>query len=93
MKMAQVASEEISKGADSSGTIFEAVLLKKNKEPIAVEIHGKVIWRENGLPMALQGVTRDITEREQAEEATLRSCHRRVLRGCHHQQNLEWQYR
>ena len=69
MKMAQVASEEISKGADSSGTIFEAVMLKKNKEPISVEIHGKVIWGENGLPIALQGVARDITERKQAEEA------------------------
>src|SRR5208283_3589299 len=69
LKMAQVASEEISKGADSSGTIFEAVMLKKNKEPISVEIHGKVIWGENGLPIALQGVTKDITERKGAEAA------------------------
>ena len=69
MKMAQVASEEISKGANSSGIIFEAVMLKKNKEPISVEIHGKVIFGENGLPIALQGVTRDVTKRKRAEEA------------------------
>ena len=69
MKMAQKVSKEISKGADSSGTIFEVVMLKKNKEPFSVEIHGKVIWGENGLPIALQGVTRDITERKQAAEA------------------------
>ena len=69
MKMAQKLSEEISKGADSSGTIFEVVMLKKNKEPFSVEIHGKVIWGENGLPIALQGVARDITERKRAEEA------------------------
>jgi two-component system, cell cycle sensor histidine kinase and response regulator CckA len=68
MKMAQKVSEEISKGADSSGTIFEAVMLKKNKEPFSVEIHGKVIWGENGLPIALQGVTRDITARKKAEK-------------------------
>ncbi len=68
MKMAQVASEEISKGADSSGPVFESVMLKKNKEPISVEIHGRVILGENGLPIALQGVTRDITDRKKAED-------------------------
>ncbi len=73
MKMAQVASEEISKGADSSGPIFESVMLKKNKEPISVEIHGRVILGENGLPIALQGVTRDITDRKRAAEGLRKS--------------------
>jgi two-component system, cell cycle sensor histidine kinase and response regulator CckA len=68
MKMAQAASREISRGADSSGIMFEAVMLKKNKEPISVEIHGKVIVGKDGLPVALQGVTRDITERKKAEQ-------------------------
>ena len=68
-KMAQVASEEISKGADSSGAILEAVMLNKNRQPFSVEISGKIIFGENGLPMALQGITRDITERKRAEEA------------------------
>ena len=68
-KMAQVASEEISKGTDSSRVIFEAVILNKNKQPFPVEISGKIIFGENGLPLALQGITRDITERKRAEKA------------------------
>ena len=68
-KMAQVASEEISKGTDSSGAILEAVMLNKNRQPFPVEISGKIIFGENGLPMALQGITRDITERKRAEKA------------------------
>ena len=67
--MAQVASEEISKGTDSSRVIFEAVILNKNKQPFPVEISGKIIFGENGLPLALQGITRDITERKRAEKA------------------------
>ncbi len=69
MTMARVVSEEISKGIDSTGTIFEAVMLKKNKEPISVEFHGKVILGENGMPIGLQGVTRNITDRKKAEQA------------------------
>ena len=68
-KMAQVASEEISKGTDSSRAFFEAVMLNKNRQPFPVEISGKIIFGENGLPIALQGVTRDITERKRVEEA------------------------
>ncbi len=68
-KMAQVVSEEISKGVDGSGAIVEAVMLKKNRQPFSVEIRGKVMFAENGLPIALQGITRDITERKQAEKA------------------------
>ena len=40
-KMAQVVTEELSKGPGSKGTAFEAVLLKKNGDPIPVEIHGE----------------------------------------------------
>ena len=68
-KMAQVASEEISKGSESSGAIFEAVVLNKNKEPVPIEIRGKIVLDKNGAPIALQGVARDITYRKQAEDA------------------------
>ncbi len=68
-KMAQVVSEEMAKGPEGSGTIFEAVMLKKNKEPIHLEIHGKVLFRDDGRPVALQGVTRDITDRKKAAAA------------------------
>ena len=74
MKMAQVASKEISKGSDSSGAILEeVVLLNKNKEPVSVEIHGKLVLDKNGVPIALQGVARDITYRKQAEQAVRKS--------------------
>lgn len=69
MKIAQVVLEEVSKGADSSGRIFDAVVRKKNKDPISLEIHGNVILGETGLPIALQGVARDITDRKKVEAA------------------------
>jgi two-component system cell cycle sensor histidine kinase/response regulator CckA len=54
---------------DNSGFIFEAVMLKKSKDPFYVEITGRMIVDEDGQPKGLQGVTRDITERKQAEIA------------------------
>ncbi|MEJ2716334.1 MAG: PAS domain S-box protein, partial [Deltaproteobacteria bacterium] len=68
-KMTQAVSAEISKGPASSGTVLEAEFLKKNKEPISVEIHGKAIFSHDGLPIRVQGVTRDITDRRRAESA------------------------
>lgn len=66
-KMARVIAAEMAKGSESSGVIIEAELLKKNGEPIPVEIRGKVIYDDNDQPAGLQGVTRDISERKQAE--------------------------
>jgi PAS domain S-box-containing protein len=71
MKMAQVASAAISKQDNNSDIFVEAVMLKKNKESLPVEIVGKVIYGENGFPLALQGVTRDITERKRFEQDRL----------------------
>jgi PAS domain S-box-containing protein len=68
IKMTRVISAEISKGARSSGATIEAAILNKKKEPVPVEIIGKVIYGENGSPMAMQGVTRDITDRKHSEE-------------------------
>jgi PAS domain S-box-containing protein len=75
-RMAHRVSVEISKGPASTGTVFEAVLLKKNREPIHVEVHGKVVFDEEDHPVALQGITRDITERKRFEEE-LRQSERR----------------
>ena len=49
--------------------MFEAKMLKRNGEEFPVEIIGKILLNKHGLPVALQGSTRDITERKQAEEA------------------------
>ena len=76
MKMARVALEEIEKGVDSSGAIIEAEMLKKDKTRFSVEIHGKVILGEDGVPIALQGVTRDVTDRKQVEKELKVSHHR-----------------
>ncbi|SHL49013.1 PAS domain S-box-containing protein [Desulfatibacillum alkenivorans DSM 16219] len=64
--MAEVVAEEMAKGPHGSGVIFEADMLKKNGDPIPVEIHGKVIFDEHGEPMGLQGTTRDVSERKQS---------------------------
>jgi len=47
---------------------FEAVMLHKDGTDIPVEITGKVLFNEKGLPIGLQGVTRNITERKLAEK-------------------------
>ena len=58
-------------------TIFEAQMLRRDGTPVWVEITGKVLVDEKGHPVALQGVTRDISERREAEEA-LRESERRL---------------
>ena len=72
-KMAVIIEEEMSKGPEGAGVIFETVMLKKDGDSINVEIHGKVIYNNDGHPVSLQGVTRDITERVQAQQTLLRS--------------------
>ncbi len=47
---------------------FEVVMLKKDGTEIPVEITGKLLLNKKGLPVGLQGTTRNITNRKQAEE-------------------------
>ena len=67
--MANAIADEIAKGKEMTGVIFEAVMLKKNRELLPVEIHGKIICDDRFQPIAIQGTTRDISERRQAEAA------------------------
>ncbi|MBU2552075.1 MAG: PAS domain S-box protein, partial [Proteobacteria bacterium] len=67
--MIGVIAEEMGKGPASSGVIFEAVMLKKDRKPFPVEIHGKLILDDRSQPLRLQGITRDITERKKSETA------------------------
>jgi len=68
-RVAQIIADEMAKGPNDSGVVLEAVLLNKNRDPVPFEIHGKVIYDENGEPTGLQGIARDISERKRAEEA------------------------
>ncbi len=68
-QMGKVVQQEIAKGPNSQGVVFETEMLRRDGSPIPLEIHGKVIFDENGAPAAIQGTTRDVTERKRAEEA------------------------
>ncbi len=68
-KMVEVIADEMTKGPEGSGVIFETVVLHKNQESLPIEIHGKIIYDDNRQPIALQGIARDILDRKRAEEA------------------------
>ena len=68
-KMGKIIAEEIAKGPNSTGVIFEAMALDKKLNQIPVEIHGNVIFNIDGQPILLQGITRDISDRIRAQEA------------------------
>ena len=70
--MAEIITREAAKGENHAGVVFEAEILRKDKTPLPVEIHGRVIFDEENNPVRLQGTTRDITERKLAEEVRAR---------------------
>jgi PAS domain S-box-containing protein len=74
----RIIGDEIAKGPESNGIIFETVMLKKNRDPLPVEIHGRVVYDQNQQPAHIQGAARDISERKRAEAT--RRYHDRLLR-------------
>ena len=68
-RMTEVMAREIEKGKAHNGVVMEMPLLKKDGTPLVVEIHGKIIFDENGKPSGLQGTALDITERLESEKA------------------------
>ncbi|OPL13189.1 MAG: hypothetical protein AVO38_13995 [delta proteobacterium ML8_D] len=71
-KMRALIEKETARGPGQPGVIFETQMLRRDGSPIAVEIHGQIIFDDQGAPVSVQGVTRDITERKQAQEALSR---------------------
>lgn len=47
-------------------TVYELEMLKKGGEPLQVEVSSRAIY-ENGKPIGIQGIGRDITQRKQVE--------------------------
>ncbi|RJR17126.1 MAG: response regulator, partial [Desulfobacteraceae bacterium] len=68
-KVSEVIAAEMAKGQRSSGVIVEVVLLNRNGEEIPFEVHGRVNFDEEGDPVGLQGIARNISERKRAENA------------------------
>ena len=67
-RISRIVADEMAKGPKGSGVILETVLLNKKREPVPFEIHGRVTHDEKGEPVALQGISRDITIRKRQEE-------------------------
>ena len=51
-----------------SGVLFETSLKRRNGKNVPVEILGKAIYDQNGNVVGLQGTTRNISERKEAEK-------------------------
>ena len=75
--MVTVIADEMAKGPGGAGVIFETVVFSKDRTPLPVEIHGKIIYDDSGEPISLQGVARDIAERKRVE-ASLRQVKERT---------------
>jgi len=52
--------------ADHSLTIYETEAIRKDGSRVPIEVSSRLIY-ENGVPVAVQGSARDITERKRAE--------------------------
>lgn len=67
-KMAKEAFSAIKSYKTFKQITFEAKLLHKNGKSIPVEISGRLTLNKKGIPIGIQGSTRNITVRKKAEE-------------------------
>ncbi len=65
--------EEYSRGNRDLATIFEAEIRKKDGDRLWLEVSSNAIFGPDGTIAGFQGISRDITERKQAEEALTES--------------------
>jgi PAS domain S-box-containing protein len=72
-QMSELIEKKVAGGPENASVVFETALRHKEGQAVPVEIHGAVLFDPQARPVALQGVTRDITERKrhEAEVASL----------------------
>ncbi len=66
-RLSQIIRQELARGPENQGLVFETEILRKNGAAIAVEIHSRAVFDQAGAPVHLQGVARDIGDRKRHE--------------------------
>ena len=61
-KIAAILKKALEQPPDNPSIMCEAIIYKKNGEPLHIEVIGRVLFDSSGKPEALQGVTRDISD-------------------------------
>ncbi len=67
-KMIKILATYMEDTREQSGVLFETKLKHLNGEEVPVEILGKYLYDQSGKVVGLQGTTRNITERKEAEK-------------------------
>jgi len=74
-----IARRMITQKTDQKGaTIYELELLSKNRRRVRLEVSTRLIYQE-GKPVGVQGVGRDLTERKRSEEALAQQSQREAM--------------
>jgi PAS domain S-box-containing protein len=74
-----IARQMIAQKTDRKGaTIYELELLTKNHRRVRLEVSTRLIYQE-GKPVGVQGVGRDLTERKRSEEALAQQSQREAM--------------
>ncbi len=71
MQIMGVIQHELKNLENHSGVLLETTLIRKDGSPIPVEIRGQILRDADQKPVAIQGVSHDLTERKEMEQQQL----------------------